>query len=130
MNQRKTILLVEDDEAFRTSMRKVLERENYRILEAASGEEGRVISQDQEIDLIILDFYLGDMTGADFLDGLPDAPPVMVLSANVGTEIDKKVRERGAKITLTKPIKREHLLLAVKSCMGLDLDDEGGSDGN
>lgn len=115
----QTILLIEDDDSFRTSLRKVLEKENYKILEAHNGKEGCALTKKESIDLIILDFYLGDMTGADVLDSLQakTKPPVIVLSANASAEIEQTVRERGVRLSLTKPIRRENLLTAIQSCM-------------
>ncbi len=118
MNQ-KTILLVEDNDSFRESLRKVLERQNYQILEAASGSEGIRLAAKEEIDLIILDYYLGDMTGADFLKTWQDKkePPVIVLSANIDREANQKALDLGVKLSLAKPIDRHELLAAVKSSL-------------
>lgn len=115
----KSILLVEDDDSFRTSLRKVLERENYQVFEAASGQEGNDLAMNQKMDLVILDYYLGDMTGADFMDLLPKltAPPVIVLSANMNDSIQAQVIGRGAKMNLSKPINRATLLQAIETCI-------------
>lgn len=125
----KTILLVEDNKAFRTSVKKVLEREHYAILEAGSGEEGLDIAQTKKADLIIMDFYLGDMTGDEFLNALPaSAPPAIVLSANASDTMEKGVLSQGAKLCLAKPISRENLLNAVKNCICKRKGDEEHAD--
>jgi len=118
--RRQTILVVEDDDSFRLSLRKVLEKENYQVLEAADGKEGVRLAGGQNIDLIILDYCLGDMTGADFLQTLQckPAPPVILLSANLNREMDQKAGELGVKISLIKPITRHDLLEAVRGATG------------
>ena len=118
----KTILVVEDDGSFRTALRKILEKENYRILEAANGKEGQKLNAGEKVDLIILDYYLGDMTGADFLKTLPGrvSSPVIVLSANTNEALDQEVRGLGAKVSLSKPISRPALLEAVKRTIHLN----------
>ncbi len=117
--EQKTILLVEDDDSFRESLRKVLERADYQILEATSGSEGIRLAAKEQIDLIILDFYLGDMTGADFLETWQEKkePPVIVLSANIDREASQKALDLGVRLSLTKPIGRHELLAAVKSSL-------------
>jgi DNA-binding response OmpR family regulator len=113
---KQTILLVEDSDSFRTSLRKVLERENYQVMEAINGKEGIRLMAANDIDLIIMDYYLGDMTGADVLKsfGRKISRPLMVLSANTNDEIDHEMRSFGASISLSKPINRQDLLAIVK----------------
>ena len=115
MSKKKTILLVEDDESFRTSLKRLFKKEALGILEAASGKEGMDLLSREKIDLILLDFYLGDMTGFDFL-GLTRArsrPPVIVLTAFGDHAIQSDVLARGALRCLTKPVKRDELMSVV-----------------
>lgn len=111
-----TILLIDDNESFRTSLRKVLEKENYQVIEAGDGKKGTQLVSEQNLDLIILDYYLGDMTGADFLSGLRSElkASVILLSANLNPDMDQEMRGLGAQILLSKPVSRRDLLQAVQ----------------
>lgn len=62
----KTIVLVEDDDVVRRLVSRVLEREGYRVLGAASGEEGLEIIDREEPDLLLTDLTLpGELNGLD-----------------------------------------------------------------
>ncbi len=52
------ILIIDDDEDFRTSTRALLEGEGYAVIEADSGPAGLAAARDQHPDLIILDVML------------------------------------------------------------------------
>lgn len=62
----ETILLVEDETALRLLMRKKLEGQGYRLLEAKDGAEALSICQlNPAIDLIISDLAMPEMTGLE-----------------------------------------------------------------
>jgi CheY-like chemotaxis protein len=66
-----TILLVDDSTADRVLYRSFLSSTGtYSFLEAAIGEEGLRLCQTTKPDCLILDFYLPDMDGFEFLDAL------------------------------------------------------------
>ena len=60
-----TILLVEDESGLRKLMKKVLERQGYRVLETKDGQEALSVCQDNltHIDLVVTDFAMPRMTG-------------------------------------------------------------------
>ncbi|MFN8653166.1 MAG: response regulator [Gemmatimonadales bacterium] len=73
----ETILVVEDDEALRRSVVRVLRRYGYTVLAATNGEEGqRVIEgHDGLIDLIVTDLIMPKMGGGELVDYLRRARP-------------------------------------------------------
>ena len=117
MKTQKTVLLVEDDESFRESVKKLLEKENLRVFEASSGEEAiEILKTDRMIDLVLLDLYLEGMTGMEFLARTQsvDRPPVIMLTAFGDWGIYTDAVAKGALDCLPKPIKRYDLLTVIK----------------
>jgi DNA-binding response OmpR family regulator len=76
-----TVLLVEDDDGIRTSVRMALEDQGYRVAEAADGETALQRFRDQPADLVVLDLMLPGMDGFECcrqVRRLSDAPIVIV----------------------------------------------------
>lgn len=62
----KTVVLVDDEDLVRRLVSRVLEREGYRVLEAATGEEGlEILSNGDKIDLLLTDVTLPGMNGVE-----------------------------------------------------------------
>lgn len=74
-----TILLVEDESGLRKLMTKVLERQNYQVLEAKDGEEALSICQDSlaHIDLVVTDYAMPRMTGLQLKEKIGALNPSM-----------------------------------------------------
>ncbi len=53
-----TVLVIDDDEDFRTSARAILEREGYRVIEAESGERGLRALLEEKPDVITVDVMM------------------------------------------------------------------------
>ncbi len=119
MKEEKKILLIEDDHAFRQALKNVLSREGFHIVEADSGKAGLLALKDTDVDLVLLDFYLGDMTGAELLDlaGIL-RPKVVVLTAHGDMEIRDEVLSRRVSRCLTKPIRRDDLVREIRDVLG------------
>ncbi len=111
----KTVLLVEDDKSFRGSLRKLLEKEGIRVLEAFSGEEGiEILKSDRMIDLVLLDLSLGGITGMEFLEKTREiAPPVIMLTAFTELENCIHAAGKGAAGFIPKPVKRQELMKLI-----------------
>lgn len=115
----KKILLVEDDKSFRESLKKLLQKEGFQILEAESGADGMELLKKDKVDLVILDYYLGGMNGLQFLEKTktPDRPPVIILTAFGDWGIYSEVVAKGAKDCLLKPVKRTELMAVVEAAL-------------
>ncbi len=110
------IILVEDEEALRRSMRRRLEVERHVILETQSVPVALSLVAEHEPDLVITDINLGQENGIDLVHQLRDQNyrgGVIVITA-YGT-IDNAVNavKSGADEFLQKPVGLEELFLAV-----------------
>ena len=111
----KKILIVDDDFSSRFLTKKILEKKGFQILEAENGVEGlRIVKDNLDIDLILLDLVMPIMNGQDFLVSLNSEGikiPVVVLSTD-----DEKAKQSvyiGAKDFMIKPIRPVNLLEIV-----------------
>jgi len=59
----KKVLIVDDDEAFRVAVTRVLKDEGYRIVEASDGAEGLDKAMKEAPDVIVSDVYMPNMNG-------------------------------------------------------------------
>jgi two-component system cell cycle sensor histidine kinase/response regulator CckA len=79
-----SILVVEDDVAVRTSVRRLLERHGYHVLEAPSGKEAlaTVTESAEVIDLVVSDMVMPEMSGLELRQRLravrPDLPMLLM----------------------------------------------------
>lgn len=85
MKHRPTILLVEDEAAFRHVYRDLLEHAGYAVIEAENGEVGWEAANRQAVDLMLLDIVMPKLNGFDLLERLRAEPkfselPVMLMS--------------------------------------------------
>ena len=116
MEQKKTILIVEDEKNIVDILRFNLQREGYDTLEAYDGEDGLEKARSGKPDLILLDVMLPRMNGFDVcraLRGEGSNVPVVILTARE-EETDKVLGlEIGADDYITKPFSMRELIARV-----------------
>ncbi len=101
------VLIVEDDEATRGVLRRVLEKDGWTVTEAANGRLGLEQVQAASPALILLDLMMPELDGFGFLDGLrsmPAAavPPVVVITAKELSDADRRRLNGGVSRVLQK----------------------------
>lgn len=116
MEQKKTVLIVEDEKNIVDILCFNLQREGYATVEAYDGEDGLQKAQSEKPDLILLDVMLPKMNGFDVCRTLREAGnnvPVVILTARE-EETDKVLGlEIGADDYITKPFSMRELVARV-----------------
>lgn len=110
------VLLVEDEVQIRRFLRIALASQGFRLVEAATGEEGLAAAATQQPELIILDLGLPDLDGTEIIRRVREwsAVPIIVLSAR-GQERDKiAALDLGADDYVAKPFAVGELLARMR----------------
>jgi DNA-binding response OmpR family regulator len=117
MAEPKTILVVDDDLELSDALRTMLERQGYRVIQARDGQQGKQQVYSQRPDLVILDMMMPRMGGYPVLEhfkGKPDAPPIIMITANEGSRHKAYAEYLGVVDYIRKPFAMERLLEAVE----------------
>ena len=114
-----TVLVVEDELKIRELVRRYLEREALSVLTTGSGAEALTMLETQDVDLIVLDLNLPDVSGETVAAEVRSrsAIPILMLTAK-STEADRiRGLELGADDYLTKPFSPRELVLRVQAVL-------------
>jgi DNA-binding response OmpR family regulator len=119
----KTVLIVDDDYDLVEGLRMVLERQGFKVLRASNGHEGKAAIYNQRPDLVILDMMMPRMGGYPVLEhfkGKPDAPPIIMITANEGSRHKAYAEYLGVVDYIRKPFAMERLLETVNRVLSTD----------
>ena len=114
---KKTILIVDDEQPIIDMLVYNLEKEGYNTLEATDGEKAVDIALNNTPDLILLDIMIPKMDGLSVCKRIRHTlnVPIIMLSAK-GEEIDKILGlELGADDYITKPFSIRELMARIKA---------------
>jgi len=115
--QKKSILLVEDEENLHEALKLNLELEGYEVSSAYDGTKALQSVQEEYFDLIILDLMLPEIDGITVLETIRVQNieiPVLILSARNNSADKVQGLKKGADDYLTKPFNLEELLLRIQ----------------
>lgn len=112
------ILVVEDEPAVQTLLRKQLEGAQYQVTLASDGLEGLMKLEGMKPDLIICDMMMPNLDGMGFVRAIKSNPkthsiPVIFLTAKSDPRTMIEGINVGARFYLTKPIQLDDLLSKV-----------------
>jgi len=111
------ILIVEDDENIRKTMKNILQQKGYETDTAKSGKEAEQKARTNFYNLALLDIKLPDMEGTQLLAKLHESTPKMVKIMVTGypsLENAMEALNQGADAYVTKPVKPAKLLALIK----------------
>lgn len=110
------ILIIDDEEPIRFSLRGILEDEGYEVLEAATAEEGLEVADAERPALVFLDIWLPGMDGltaqARLKGNHPDLPVVMI-SGHGTIETAVSAIQQGAYDFIEKPLSLEKVVIVA-----------------
>jgi DNA-binding response OmpR family regulator len=118
MDEKRRILVVEDEESIREALRDALVSEGYDVLTAADGPTGLALGLREDPDLLVLDLMLPGIDGFEVLrrlreDGIDT--PVLVVTAR-GLEQDRvRGLDLGADDYVVKPFALRELLARIRA---------------
>jgi two-component system KDP operon response regulator KdpE len=113
------ILVVDDDESIRRTLRINLQARGYDVEEVATGRDALLTLGEAPPDLVILDLGLPDVGGVEVLRRLRQSSrlPVVVLSARQQSDDKVEALDQGADDYVTKPFGMDELMARVRSAL-------------
>jgi PAS domain S-box-containing protein len=118
--QRRTILLVDDEDLVRTAARRILAGNGYAVLEAFDALEALEVARGQTIDLLVTDLVMPRMHGRELADTLLAAQPgmgVVYVSGYTDDTLESRPTAGGEVRLVQKPFTQETLLGAVAEAL-------------
>jgi two-component system, NtrC family, nitrogen regulation response regulator NtrX len=116
------VLIIDDEEGIRSSLKMIFEYEGYEVLLAANGPAGLKMAERDEVDLVFLDIKMPQMDGIDVLKRIKAAdgsPPVVILSGHGTVKTAVEATKLGAYDFIEKPPESERILLVARNALGL-----------
>jgi two-component system, NtrC family, nitrogen regulation response regulator NtrX len=113
------ILIIDDEQAIRSTLGGILEDEGHRVATSDSGEDGLTQVSRDDFDLVILDLWLPGMDGMAVLERIRAVAsvPVVVISGHGNVETAVKATRLGAFDFMEKPLSLERVLLTVNHAL-------------
>lgn len=110
------ILIIEDDMAIHSLIKETIEIHGFQSISAYSGTEGRLLFEQNHVDLILLDLMLPGMTGEQFLQEIrqQSSVPVIVISAKNDQPSKLELLTNGADDYIIKPFDVKELMARVQ----------------
>jgi len=123
-NGKKTILIIDDDLDQRAITQKILASAGYDCLETAAGDEGLRLILDKKPDLVLLDYVMPLMSGAEVLQELASNSiyravsdtPVVMLTAKRREDVNPaRLFQLGLRMYLEKPFASRELINVIEN---------------
>jgi len=117
------ILIIDDDDLFRTMLRKMLEYEGYDVIDAQDGNVGMRLYRKEPADLVITDILMPEKEGIEIIRELrSDFSEVKIIAISGGGSVGINnyldiAKMLGAQFTFEKPFRREEFLEAVRESL-------------
>lgn len=116
----KNILIVDDEDGIRYSLRGILEDEGFTVTDAESGEAALTSLADEQPDLVFLDIWLPGMDGLEVLDRIKkewDWLPVVMISGHGNIETAVSAVKKGAFDFIEKPLSLEKVVITAEKAV-------------
>jgi two-component system nitrogen regulation response regulator NtrX len=116
----ETILIIDDEEDIRFSLRGILEDEGYQVVDAPDGELGLKVFGETEPSLVFLDIWLPGKDGLSVLETMQSQAgdvPVVMISGHGTIETAVDAIKKGAFDFIEKPLSLEKVVVTAKKAL-------------
>lgn len=116
----RTILIVDDDPSLRRVIEFQLQESSYTVLTAQNGEDALNLMMSHQVDCLITDWRMPQMSGLDLLrraNASNSEIPIIVITAFSDVETAVEAMRHGAFDFITKPFNRDIILLTVERAL-------------
>jgi len=120
MGSGEHILIAEDEPEMRDLLRKVLEKEGYRVTVAGDGREAMALIPREGYDLVVTDMLMPHDGGLELLAAIQRshlALPVIIVTAFGDWDSYSRALELGAAAFINKPLRMSELIAAVHTAL-------------
>ena len=114
----KRILIIDDEASIRETLGGILEDEGFTAIGVSSAEEGIELFETMNIDLVLLDIWLGDnMDGMTALEKIHEQfpIPIIMISGHGTIETAVQATRKGAFDFIEKPLSYDKIILAISN---------------
>ena len=117
------VLVIDDEQGIRRLARAGLTARGYEVIEAASGQEGLLLIEEQRPELILLDLGLPLMSGWAVLEAIQrhqdsERFAVVIITSSPDQDIEGKAKGLGFTALLKKPFRMDDLYESVQRALG------------
>jgi len=115
-----SVLLVDDDDAFRTAVEMLLKKNGYEVMTASGVSDATEIVKRSKLDLVITDLKMNDGTGLELLNKIKElrCGAAVIIETAFGTVKNAvEAMRQGAYDYITKPFKNEELLVLIDKAL-------------
>ena len=109
--------MVDDEDSIRRSLKEILTEEGYRVTTSATLQEAEKVLKNEYFNVIVLDVWMPDGDGVDFIKVIKEVSPdsvVVMITGHGNIEIAVKAIKSGAYDFIEKPFSIDRLLLTIK----------------
>lgn len=114
--QKKKILIVEDNDFVRMQIRKYLEGADYAVVEATHGDEAIEVVRRDNLDLAVVDVRMEPVGGFEFVRMMQAEGvmvPVILVTGDQNLDILEQAGKWGIQTVLLKPVQKDRLISMV-----------------
>ncbi len=118
----RAVLVIDDEESIRQSLKGALSDEGFKVLEAGSGKEGLELVRSERPDVVLLDIWMPEMDGIEVLRLMKNEWPdqaVVMMSGHGNIETAVRATKLGAFDFIEKPLSLERLLVILQNLSGV-----------
>ena len=112
-----SLLITDDDSAFRETLQDVFEPQGYRTFLAGDGEEALAIVREREVHLVLLDMHMPKLSGLEtirMLKQFKSVLPCILMSAKLDALLIEQAHLAKAFSVLAKPVTRTQITRTVR----------------